>query len=246
MPLLRRLFLYKGASLALAFAAHAQPIDYQQPSYPSSSGLTNVPSDASKDTCPTREVLAQSKFGISCQTSQQEFFDRLVDACFAGRPKSNQACGVIIYVIDPSISFDFRKEKKLPLTMAVQLAGVLVPNGDTSKILVTVVRSNGSAANLVGDQVDDLLAPIRIDERVLLYRESGAGTRSDQKVSLLGAEVRYFPALFVSFDDAPEAMDSKAIKAHFTLQQHIVNDVQTALDDMQRLFLQGDGSAGPR
>lgn len=185
----------------------------------------SAPSTTYADGCPTPSVLAKSAYAVTCETSQAVFFRKIYDACTGGRRSPDMGCAAVVYVVDPELDFAYRKELSLPLTMTVKIGKVASVGDDLSTLVATVVNSNGSAEQLTPERLINLLAPIRIDERVLIYAKSGTGTRFDQKRSL-DRPVRYYPALFL---DAKAAKELKA-EQHLRLPVQVLQDLEKLLN----------------
>ena len=185
----------------------------------------STPSIVYADGCPIPAVLAASEYAVACDTSQTAFFQMVYDACAKGRRSPDEGCGAVVYTIDPTLDFEFRRELSLPLTMTVKIGKIAAIDGDLSTMVATVVNSNGSAEQLTPSGINNLLAPIRIDERVLIYGKTGGQKRFDQKRSL-DRPVRYFPALFLDADAA------RALHAehHLSLPIQIRQDLEKLLN----------------
>jgi hypothetical protein len=191
------------------------------------------------DPCPTRDVLAQSKFSVTCHTGTDDFFERLSAACMLGRPKQDMACGVMMYVLDPGVSREYANQKRLPLLVTIRIAQVYVPKNDTSQIRGVAIKSNGASEHMTAGDLSRLLAPIRAKNLIRDYPDSREGrARKDETVRLEESGVYYYPALFVPYHDSLEAMAPEARDVHFRLEVHIVDDVRAMLEDMYRLSVQ--------
>lgn len=192
--------------------------------------VAQAPAIAAQHECPVPDTLAASEFSVSCRTDPMDFLRRIETACADRKRSSPDGCAALIYTIDPTFDDAFMKKHNLPPTMTIKVGRIAV--GDTlAQMAMTVVNSNGSSGKLTLPEINNLLAPIRIANRVVEYEVSGGQTRFDQAVNLYEQGVRYYPALFVSRKDAPKVMTRDAIRKHFRIPVHIVQNLERLLDE---------------
>ncbi len=173
--------------------------------------------------CPVPDVLADHDLAVGCAVDVAELVKRLhANAACGSQTKYSidQACAVLIYSLDPQ----FMGELKLPPTFTVRIGKVA---GTTpADTYVSLINSNGSEERLGPDRLYELLIPIRVDERVIIHADAGTGRKGDQKVGYYERGIRYYPALMVGRGDAPRVMTKQATKAHFTMPEQVMQNLE--------------------
>jgi hypothetical protein len=211
---------FAAVSVLAAFA--------QTPGKPPGEKVTVYPNQ--KDPCVIPEVLAESRFAISCQSSPAELLQRLhsPDACGKNaKHKAGDACAVLMYVID---DYSSAKEYGLLPTWTVRIGKISHPD-NAAETTVTVLKSNSSEERLGPERVYELLLPIRLNNKVTSYKErheygdTVRRGRADQSVNLHEKQIRYYPALLVGRGRAHEVMTKEAIRNHFETPTQVLQDL---------------------
>lgn len=235
MGLLMTTRMLTGLIAACAVLFSAPGAMAQQASQPSSVDTVYISESSGEAlSCPVPDVLADHEMAVGCSVDLASFLKRLKATTACGAMKSysvDQACAVIIYSLDPQ----FMGDLKLPPTVTVRIGKIA---GETlTDTYVSLIKSNGSEERLGPDRLYELLIPIRLDERVIINPDAGTGRKADQKVGLYERGIRYYPALMVGRGEASRVMTKAAVKAHFTMPQQVMQNLERLLSmECQKYF----------